>query len=63
MKLKMFTELMFKDRKEAAKGFGVSYQFYTNWIAQDRSVVQLANGEWMLTCDHNKYFFKGGENV
>lgn len=47
MKLKEF-EKYFKSRAECAKAFKVKSQQIATWVCQDRDVIPLTNGCWMI---------------
>ncbi|MBU2968758.1 hypothetical protein KO527_05270 [Pseudoalteromonas sp. C2R02] len=44
------------DRVAAAKSVGVSRQFLKNWINQDREVLKLESGDYILTSKTTKIF-------
>lgn len=45
-------------RKDVAKSAGMSEQMLNNLASQDREVLELANGDYILTSKHTKIFKK-----
>ena len=46
------------NRNEAAKAAGVTLQFFNNWISQEREVMQLDNGDFVLVTKTTKIIKK-----
>lgn len=47
--VRKMVEVYFKnDREKAAKAAGVSLQFLNNWISQNRRLMRLADGRFIL---------------
>lgn len=44
------------DRKAAAKAANTTLQTIKNWIQQDREVIALADGNWVLKSDKTIIF-------
>lgn len=42
------------DRNKAAEAAGVSLQFFNNWISQEREVMRLDNGDFVLVTERMK---------
>lgn len=45
-------------RSDIAKSAGMSEQMLNNLVSQDREVLELANGDYILTSKHTKIFKK-----
>ena len=46
------------NRKEIAKSANMTEQMLNNLVSQDREVLELANGDYILTSKHTKIFKK-----
>lgn len=46
------------DRNKAAEAAGVSIQFFNNWISQEREVMRLDNGDFVLVTERMKIIKK-----
>lgn len=46
------------DRNKAADAAGVSIQFFNNWISQEREVMRLDNGDFVLVTERMKIIKK-----
>lgn len=46
------------NRKEIAKSAGITEQMLNNLVSQDREVLELSNGDYILTSKHTKIFKK-----
>lgn len=42
------------DRNMAAQAAGVSLHFFNNWVSQDREVLRLQNGDFVLVSERTK---------
>lgn len=51
------------NRAALAEKWGTTEQQINNWVSQKRGVIELANGDYILTSKHTKIFssnhFKG----
>ncbi len=46
------------DRNEASKAAGVTLQFFNNWVSQEREVMRLDNGDFVLVTKTTKIIKK-----
>lgn len=59
IKVREMTDTYFNgDRNQAAKAAGVSLQFFNNWVSQEREVMRLDNGDFVLVTSRTKIIKK-----
>lgn len=58
MKLINLINLLGHKRSDLAKSAGMTEQMLNNLVSQDREVLELANGDYILTSKHTKIFKK-----
>lgn len=59
MKIKvkeMIDDYFSGNRVAAAKSAGVTLQFLNNWVSQEREVIRLDNGDFILVTKTQKIF-------
>ena len=58
MRLIDLINLLGYKRSDLAKSAGMTEQMLNNLVSQDREVLELANGDYILTSKHTKIFKK-----